>query len=100
MYRDNCPGVHGYYIRRKFVDAQKSNPLAAEAVRYIATLYTLEENLKAAGATPDEILAERQRLAVPILNGIEAWMRTAYMTCTPSVPLPPQSNMPCLCGRA
>ena len=88
---ENVPGITVLacmaHIRRKFVDAQKSNPLAAEAVRYIATLYTLEENLKAAGATADEIRAERQRLAVPILNGIEAWMRTAYMTCTPKEPL-------------
>ena len=35
------------------VDEQKSNPLAAEAVRYIATLYTLEENLRAAGASAE-----------------------------------------------
>ncbi len=88
---ENVPGITVLacmaHIRRKFVDAQKSNPLAAEAVKYIATLYTLEENLKAAGATSDEIRAERQRLAVPILNGIEAWMRTAYMTCTPKEPL-------------
>lgn len=88
---ENVPGITVLacmaHIRRKFVDAQKSNPLAAEAVKYIATLYTLEENLKAAGATADEIRAERQRLAVPILNGIEAWMRTAYMTCTPKEPL-------------
>lgn len=75
------------HIRRKFVDAQKSNPLAGEAVRYIATLYTLEENLKAAGATADKIRAERQRLAVPVLKGIDAWMRTALMTCTPKDPL-------------
>ena len=75
------------HIRRKFVDAQKSNPLASEAVKYIATLYTLEENLKEAGADADEIRAERQRLAVPVLNGIESWMRTAYMTCTPKEPL-------------
>ncbi|MDE7420733.1 MAG: IS66 family transposase [Muribaculaceae bacterium] len=88
---ENVPGITVLacmaHIRRKFVDAQKSNPLASEAVKYIATLYTLEENLKEAGADADEIRAERQRLAVPILNGIESWMRTAYMTCTPKEPL-------------
>ena len=78
--------MHGTH-RRKFVDAQKSNPLASEAVKYIATLYALEENLKEAGADANEIRSERQRLAVPILNGIESWMRTAYMTCTPKEPL-------------
>lgn len=88
---ENVPGITVLacmaHIRRKFVDAQKSNPLAAEAVKYIATLYTLEENLKEAGASADEIKAERQRLAVPILEGIKTWMETAYLTCTPKEPL-------------
>lgn len=88
---ENVPGITVLacmaHIRRKFIDAQKSNPLAGEAVKHIATLYTLEENLKAAGATSDEIRAERQRLAVPLLNGLEVWMRTALMTCTPKEPL-------------
>lgn len=88
---ENVPGITVLacmaHIRRKFVDAQKSNPLAGEAVKYIATLYTLEENLKAAQADADQIQAERQRLAVPILNGIKAWMETALMTCTPKDPL-------------
>lgn len=75
------------HVRRKFVDAQKSNSLAAEAVKYIATLYTLEENLKTSGASVEEIRMERQRLAVPLLNGLEAWMRAAQMTCTPKEPL-------------
>ena len=88
---ENVPGITVLacmaHIRRKFVDSQKSNPLATEAVRYIATLYALEENLRSANASDEEIRAERQRLAVPVLNGIEAWMHTAYMTCTPGEPL-------------
>lgn len=88
---ENAPGITVLacmaHIRRKFVDAQKSNPLACEAVKYIATLYTLEENLKAAGATADEIRSERQRLAVPVLKGLEVWMQTALLTCTPKEPL-------------
>lgn len=88
---ENAPGITVLacmaHIRRKFVDAQKSNPLAAEAVKHIATLYTLEENLKAAGVTADEIRSERQRLAVPLLNGLELWMQTALLTCTPKDPL-------------
>lgn len=88
---ENVPGITVLacmaHIRRKFVDAQKSNPLACEAVKYIATLYTLEENLKAAEATTDEIRRERQRLAVPLLESLEVWMQTALMTCTPKEPL-------------
>lgn len=75
------------HVRRKFIDAQKSNSLAAEAVKYISTLYTLEENLKASGATVDEIRTERQRLAVPLIDSLEVWMQTALMTCTPKEPL-------------
>lgn len=75
------------HVRRKFIDAQKSNPLAAEAVKYIATLYTLEENLKASCATTEKIRTERQRLAVPLIDSLGEWMRTALMTCTPKEPL-------------
>lgn len=88
---ENVPGITVLacmaHICRKLVDAQKSNPLAAEAVKHIATLYTLEENLKAAGAPADEIRSGRQRLAVPLLDGPEAWMQTALLTCTPKEPL-------------
>ena len=35
----------------------------------------------------EEIRYERQRLAVPILNGIEEWMETAYLTCALKEPL-------------
>lgn len=88
---ENVPGITLLgcmaHVRRKFVDAQSTHPLAAEAVKYIATLYSLEENLKNQGATADQILQERQRLAVPILDGLEAWMHAALMTCTPQDPL-------------
>jgi hypothetical protein len=72
------------HVRRKFIDAQNSHPLAAEAVKHIAYLYTLEEELKQREATPEQIYAERQRLAVPILDGLEAWMERAQYQCTPS----------------
>lgn len=76
---ENVPGIIVLacmaHIRRKFVDAKKSNPLASEAVKYIATLYTLEENLKSAEATTDEIRSERQRLAVPLLKSLECGCR-------------------------
>lgn len=90
-YFENIPGIVNLacmaHVRRKFVDAQSSNPLAAEAVKYIATLYTLEENLKESGASLEEITAERQRLAIPILDGLEVWMKVAIRSCTPQEPL-------------
>lgn len=76
------------HVRRKFVDAQKSYPsLAAEAVRYIALLYTLKENLRADGAAPDEIMSERKSKAMPIMDAMEAWMGANASKCTPENPL-------------
>ena len=75
------------HVRRKFIDAQSSNPLASEFVKYIAALYTLEENLKTVNADFEEIQQERQRLAVPILDGMHTWMLVAIKNCTPSEPL-------------
>lgn len=90
-YFENIPGIVNLacmaHVRRKFVDAQSSNPLAGEAVKYIATLYALEENLKESGANLEEIASERQRLAVPILDGLEMWMKVAIESCTPQEPL-------------
>ncbi|MBR6659434.1 MAG: transposase, partial [Paludibacteraceae bacterium] len=43
------------HIRRKFIDAQKSNPLACEAVKYISSLYKLEECLKLENADAERI---------------------------------------------
>lgn len=90
-YFEHIPGIINLacmaHVRRKFVDAQSSNPLAAEAVKYIATLYALEENLRQAGASIDEIASERRRLATPILDGLEVWMRAALQSCTPQEPL-------------
>lgn len=88
---DNTPGITHLacmaHVRRKFIEAQNSNQLASEAVKYIAVLYELEENLKFSGAGADEIRYQRQRLALPLLNALEVWMRTAYISCTPQEPL-------------
>lgn len=90
-YFENVPGITNLacmaHVRRKFVEAQTSNPTATEAVGYIATLYALEENLKQSQATFDEIRQERQRLALPILEGMEVWMKAALLSCTPQEPL-------------
>lgn len=73
------------HVRRKFTDAQKSHPrLAAEAVRRIELLYTLERNLSERGASYEEIAAERQSKALPIMEAMEQWMIVASTQCTPS----------------
>ena len=73
------------HVRRKFVEAQGSHPVQArKAVEYIAILYELEENLRARRATAEEIARERQQKAMPIMDAMEAWMKTASLQCTPS----------------
>lgn len=73
------------HVRRKFTDAQSSHPvMAAKALEYIQLLYELEANLKARGATPGEIAAERQAKALPIMDAMEAWMEAVCEGCTPS----------------
>ena len=76
------------HVRRKFTDAQASHPeLAARAVKWLDLLYDLEANLKANGATYEEIAAERQAKALPIMDAIEKWMESEHTKCTPSDPM-------------
>ena len=75
------------HVRRKFVEAQKSDPRAGEVVGYIAKLYTLEENLRHDGASEEQIYEQRQRQAKPILAGIREWLDITLPTCTPKSPL-------------
>lgn len=73
------------HVRRKFTDAQASFPsLAAQAVKWIGLLYTLEANLKARGASLEEIAAERRAKALPIMDAIEKWMEQVHTQCTPA----------------
>ena len=76
------------HVRRKFTDAQASHPqLAAQAVKWIELLYTLEANLKAGGADYGRIAAERQAKAIPIMDAMEQWMEQVHTQCTPSDPM-------------
>ena len=60
------------HVRRKFTDTQASHPeLSARAVKWLDLLYDLEANLKAKGATYEEIAAERQAKALPIMDAME-----------------------------
>lgn len=73
------------HVRRKFTDAQASFPsLAAQAVKWIGLLYTLEANLKARGAFLEEIAAERRAKALPIMDAMEKWMEQVHTQCTPA----------------
>lgn len=73
------------HVRRKFIEAQSSHPQQAKiAIEYIQLLYQLEANLRAHNATPEQIQAERQAKAIPIMDTMEKWMQAASATCTPS----------------
>ena len=50
-------------------------------------LYDLEANLKAKGATYEEIATERQAKALPIMDAIEKWMESEHTKCAPSDPM-------------
>ena len=76
------------HVRRKFNDAQASHPeLTTRAVKWLDLLYDIEANLKAKGATYEEIAAERRAKALPIMDAIEKWMESEHTKCTPSDPM-------------
>ncbi len=68
------------HIRRKFFDvhAASGSPAAAEALRRIAALYAIEQ--QGAGLDPPQRLALRQRLSVPALDDLHAWLLMTQRT--------------------
>ena len=62
------------HVRRKFYDLHKAqaSPLAAEALKQIGMLYTVEESIR--GKPPELRRAERQARAGPILVALRAWL--------------------------
>ena len=78
LYRDNdirevaCLA----HIRRKFVDIFQSqaSPIAEESIQRIAGLYAIEK--QARGQPPETRVARREEHAKPILDDLEAWLRS------------------------
>ena len=54
---------------------------------WINSLYTLEANLKAEGATVERVGTERKAKALPIMDAVEEWMKAVSLLCTPSDPM-------------
>lgn len=75
------------HVRRKFIEAEGSHPLAAEFVKHIDHLYMLEQNLRYEQADPERVVRERQSKGIAIMDGIEAMFAPAAKLCTPSDPL-------------
>ena len=75
------------HVRHKFTDAQALDPeLAARAIKCLELLYDLETNLKANGATYEEIAAERRAKELPIMDTMEKWMESEHTKRTPIRP--------------
>ncbi len=62
------------HARRKFYELTKSHPspAAGEAVRRIAALYAIEDQIR--GKPPDERLAVRIEKTLPLLHGLRHWL--------------------------
>lgn len=76
------------HVRLKFTDAQNTHPhLAAQAVKWIELLYTLEANLRTRNASFEQIAHERQTKAIPIMDAMEKWMEQVHTQCTPADPM-------------
>lgn len=71
------------HVRRKFVDAERENPLAKYFLDYISRLYDLEADLRKRGLDAGRVRDERQKLAVPILEHLEQWMLAVQTGVTP-----------------
>ena len=68
------------HLRRKFYDLHVANssPIAAEALRRIGALYTIEAELR--GRPPQERKAARQARAGPLLDDLHAWLQATLGT--------------------
>lgn len=59
------------HVRRKFVQAQQSYPVAGEMVRSIGRLYAIEKD---AGGDPDRLAELRRLKSAPLVDEIQAWL--------------------------
>ena len=58
--------------------------VSSKALEYIGLLYTQEENLRQRKASYEEVAKERKERGLPIMDAMEAWMKVASKTTTPS----------------
>ena len=76
------------HAERYFEAACDSNPvLAAEGLGYIRALFALEERAKRSHLAETEVLALRQREAVPILDDFKTWLDRMRAQVLPKSPL-------------
>jgi transposase len=77
--------AHG---RRKFRDAEESQPvLAVEGGVYLGAIYAEEEKAQAAGLTGEALREHRQQQIAPLVADFKEWMAVVEPTLLPSEPL-------------
>jgi transposase len=98
---DAYPGYDGLFLpegatevacwahaRRKFVDAEKTDPdLARDAIKRIKGLYAIERHCTQAGLDDDGRLAVRREHAVLLLDELFAWMAAKEAEALPKSPM-------------
>jgi len=71
-----CEAACMAHVRRKFYDIEQAHasPIAAEALRRIAELYMIENEIR--GRPPDERKQTRQTRARPLLDSMHQWLHS------------------------
>jgi len=74
--RGICEAACMAHVRRKFYDLEQAHasPIAAEALRRIAELYMIENEIR--GCPPDERKQTRQTRARPLLDSMHQWLNS------------------------
>jgi transposase len=76
------------HAERYFEAARDSDPVhAAEGLGFISALFALEARAKRGHFTETEVLALRQREAVPILAGFKTWLESTRPQVLPKSPM-------------
>jgi transposase len=71
------------HARRKFTDANETDPQAVEALAVVRTLYAVEREAKEQNRTGDDLVAWRRTRAGPILTQFSDWLEEHHRTALP-----------------
>jgi len=76
------------HARRMFFEAQGNDPpRAGYAMEQIQKLYSIERNAKEENLNTEQTLQLRQTESVPVLEGLEKWMKDQYVQTLPKSPI-------------
>jgi transposase len=75
------------HVRRKFVEAQPSDPAkATKALAFIRTLYAVEREIAEKKLTGENVVHLRRTRAGPILTALGEWLEDEHRTALPKSP--------------